>query len=89
MLCEERSVTPARLKAALPALGKMNPRWLRIGEHRDLGKRVLESFRLKDTITPVDSEVYDSIGGHKHSLDQDTYPTTTLEESGDLRLPFH
>jgi len=24
----------------------------------------------KDTITTVDSEVYDSIGGHKHSLDQ-------------------
>ena len=26
----------------------------------------------QDTITTVDSEVYDSIGGHKHSLDQDT-----------------
>jgi hypothetical protein len=26
----------------------------------------------KDTITTVDSEVYDSIGGYKHSLDQDT-----------------
>jgi dTDP-glucose 4,6-dehydratase len=26
----------------------------------------------KDTITTIDSESYDSIGGHKHSLDQDT-----------------
>jgi hypothetical protein len=26
----------------------------------------------QDTITPVDSEAYDSIGGHKHSLAQDT-----------------
>jgi hypothetical protein len=26
----------------------------------------------KDTITIIDSESYDSIGGHKHSLDQDT-----------------
>ena len=25
----------------------------------------------KDTITTIDSESYDSIGGHKHSLDQD------------------
>jgi hypothetical protein len=26
----------------------------------------------KDTITIIDSESYDSIGGHKHSLDQDS-----------------
>ena len=26
----------------------------------------------KDTITTMDSESYDSIGGHRHSLDQDT-----------------
>jgi hypothetical protein len=45
---------------------------LRFGEHRDLRKRVLESFRLKDTIKAIDSETYGSIGGHKHSLDQDT-----------------
>jgi len=34
-----------RLNAVLPALGKMDPRWLRIGEHRGLRKRVLVSFR--------------------------------------------
>ena len=33
---------------------------------------ILENSRLKDTITTVDSEVYDSIVEHKHSLDQDT-----------------
>ena len=27
-----------RLNAVLPALGKMDPRWLRISEHRDLRK---------------------------------------------------
>jgi len=27
----------------------------------------------KDTITTIDSESYHSIGGHKHSLDQDTH----------------
>jgi hypothetical protein len=26
----------------------------------------------KDTITTIYSESYDAIGGHKHSLDQDT-----------------
>jgi len=26
----------------------------------------------KNTITTIDSESYGSIGGHKHSLDQDT-----------------
>ena len=26
----------------------------------------------KDTITTIDSESYDSIGGHKHSLELDT-----------------
>ena len=28
--------------------------------------------KSKDTITTIDSESYDSIGGHKHSLDQDS-----------------
>ena len=32
-----------------------------------------QNLMSKDTITTVDSGVYDSIGGHKHSLDQDTY----------------
>jgi hypothetical protein len=31
-----------------------------------------KNLMSQDTITTVDSEVYDSIGGHKHSLDQDT-----------------
>lgn len=47
----------ARLNEALPALGKMNPWWLRVGKHRDLGKGILESFWSKDTISTVDSEV--------------------------------
>ena len=29
----------------------------------------------KDTITAIYSESYGSIGGHKHSLDQDTKPS--------------
>ena len=61
-----------RLNAVLPALGKMDPRWLRIGEHRDLRKRVLESFRLKDTIRAIDSECYGPDGESKDSVDQDT-----------------
>ena len=40
-------------------------------------ERFLESSRLKDTITTIDSESCDSIGGHKHSLDQDTGWTST------------
>jgi hypothetical protein len=52
----------------------MNPRWLRFRKHRDLRKRVLESFRLKDTITLVESEGYSKDGGPKDSLDQDTDP---------------
>ena len=39
-----------RLNEILPALGKINPWWLRVGKHRDLRKRVLESSWLKDTI---------------------------------------
>ena len=31
-----------------------------------------QNLRSEHTITPVDSEAYDSIAGHKHSLDQDT-----------------
>ena len=61
-----------RFNTALPALGKMNPRWLRIGEHRDLRKQVLESFWLKDTIKPMNSEGYGNIGGHKDSVNHHT-----------------
>ena len=61
-----------RLNAVLPALGKMDPRWLRIGEHRGLRKRVLESSRLKDSIRAVDSECYGPGGEPKDSVDQDT-----------------
>jgi hypothetical protein len=28
---------------------------------------------MKDTINAIDSKTYDSIGGHRHSLDQDTH----------------
>ena len=61
-----------RLNAALPALGKMDPRWLRFGEHRGLRKRDLESSRLKDTIGAIDSECYDPHGELKDSVDQYT-----------------
>ena len=61
-----------RLNAVLPALGKMDPRWLRIGEHRGLRKRVLESFRLKDTIKAIESECYGQDAEPKDSVDQDT-----------------
>ena len=70
-LCEETSLMPARRNAALPPRGKMNPWWLRVGEHLDLRKRFLESFRLKDTITTLDFESITRLG-HKHTLDQDT-----------------
>jgi len=61
-----------RLNAALPAFEKINPRWLRFGEHRDHRKRVLESSRLKDTIKATDSESYGPHGEPKDSVDQDT-----------------
>jgi len=61
-----------RFNAVLPALGKMDPRWLRIGEHRDLRKRVLASFRLKDTISVIELECYGPYAEPKYSLDQDT-----------------
>ena len=61
-----------RLYAVLPAHGKMNPRWLRVGKHRDRRKRVIERFRLKDTIKAIDSECYCLDGAPKDSVDQDT-----------------
>jgi hypothetical protein len=60
-----------RLNAVLPARGKIDPRWLRIGEHRDLRNRVLESFRVKDTIRASDSKCYGPDGEPKDSVDQD------------------
>jgi len=72
-----------RLHAALPALGKMNPWWLRVGKHSDLRKRVLESFRLKDTIRVTDSACYGPRGEPKDSVDQDTPGSGTTN----MRLP--
>jgi hypothetical protein len=63
-----------RLNAVLPALGKMDPRWLRIGEHRDLRKQVLVSFRLKDTIRAIESECYGQDAEPQDSVDQDRQP---------------
>jgi len=68
--CERKRLY--RLNAVLPALGKMNPRSLRFRKHRDLRKRVLESFRLKDTITLVESEGYSKDAEPKDSVDQDS-----------------
>ena len=61
-----------RLNAVRPALGKMNPWWPRVGKHRDRRKRVLRSFRLKGTITLIDSEGYSTNDERKDSVDQDT-----------------
>ena len=61
-----------RLNAALSALGKMDPRWLRIGEHRDFRKRVLQSSWLKDTIRVVDSKCYGPDREPKDSVGQDS-----------------
>jgi hypothetical protein len=60
------------LNVALPTLGKVDPWWLRFGEHRNLQKRVIESFLVKDTIRAIDSKCYDSDGEPKDSLDQDS-----------------
>ena len=61
-----------QLNAVLPALGKMNSWWLRFGQHRRLRKRVLESYRSKDTIRAIESECYCREGIPKDSVDQDT-----------------
>jgi len=65
-----------RLNAVLPAFGKMDPQWLRCGEHLGLRKRVFESFRMKDTIWAIDSECYGPGGEPKDSVDQDTSSPT-------------
>ncbi len=71
-----------RLNAVLPALGKMDPRWLQCGEHRDLRKRVLESFRLKDTIRAIDSKCYGPDGEPKDSVDHHTCGNKTNRNAG-------
>jgi hypothetical protein len=40
--------------------------------HRGLRKRILKNPTSKDTIRTIDVDGYASIGGRKHSLDQDT-----------------
>ena len=72
MLCEETSVRPALRNAALPTLGKMNPWWLWFGEHRGLRKRVLERYRMKDTISGPIPHVMAPRGEPKESVDRDT-----------------
>jgi hypothetical protein len=57
---------------------------LRFGEHRVLGKQVLEGFRLKDTIRAIDSTGYNPKGGPKESVDQDSYHGL-ITESDSLR----
>ena len=44
------------------------------GEPRGLRKRVLESFRLQDTIRTIDSECYCPDGEPKDAVDQDGDP---------------
>jgi len=62
-----------RLNAVLPAIGKMSPWWLWLGGHRGLRKRVLESYRWKNTIRAIDSECYGPDGEPKDSVDQDSH----------------
>ena len=71
-LCDKLSVMLARLGAVLPALGKMNTWWLRVGKQRDLRKSALKSSRLKDTIKAIDSACSGPNGGSKDSVDQYT-----------------
>ena len=61
-----------RLDAALPALGKKDPRRLRFNEHPGLRKQVLESSWWKDTIRVADSTGYVPDVEPKDSVDQDT-----------------
>ena len=64
-----------RLNAVLPALGKMDPRWRRIGGYRDLRKQAIVSFRFEDTIfedtiRDIGSESYAPDAEPKDSVDQ-------------------
>jgi hypothetical protein len=65
---------PAIRNAALPTLRKMNPWWLRFGEHGRPRKQVLVSLRLKDTINAIESDFDGSMAEPKDSLDQHTKP---------------
>jgi hypothetical protein len=54
----------------------MNQWWLLFGTHHGFRKRVLERFRLNDTISIIDSEGYSTDAELKDSVDQDTSHTT-------------
>jgi hypothetical protein len=58
--------------AVLPFLGKMSPRRLWFGDHRGLRKRVLVSFRLKDRIRAIESEIRGHDAEPKDSVDQNS-----------------
>jgi hypothetical protein len=60
------------LKAALPAYGKKDSRWLRFGVRRGLRQRVFESSWWKDTLRAIEPEFYGADGEPKDSVDQDT-----------------
>ena len=67
--------------------------WLRVGKHPNCGKRVLESSRLKDTITIVDCEDYSKDGEPKDSVKQNTMPKRLgyplrLKSTAVFELPF-
>ena len=64
----------------MPALEKINPWWLRVGEYRRLRKRVLESSWLRDTIRVIESECYGLDGEPKDSVDQHNGRTTVYDQ---------
>jgi hypothetical protein len=66
------------LNAVLPALGNRDPLWLRVSKRRDLRKRVLESSRLKDTISAIGPESYGTHAEPKYSVYQGTQTTHSL-----------
>jgi hypothetical protein len=47
-----------RLNTVLPVLGKMDLGFLQFGQHRGLGKQILEISRSKDAIRVTDSASY-------------------------------
>jgi hypothetical protein len=63
---------PAVWSTALPGLGKRDLGFLRFEGIVASGNEFCKSLMSKDTIATVESGAYESIGGHKHSLDQDT-----------------
>lgn len=61
-----------RLHAGLPVLGKRDRGFLRFGGHRRLRQRVLQSFRLENTIRIMDSACYGPRVEPQDPLDQDS-----------------